>query len=71
MPALKILQDISQLVLGGGGIECQDAVDDMVRPRLVRCVEIARLGRRPEGAHDDSRRIGPQRECLPVEKRSL
>ena len=69
--ALKILQDIGQLAGRRLGIERQDAVDDMVRPCLVGGVEVARLGRRLERAHDHPRRIGTQIESLPVQERDL
>lgn len=65
---LEILEDIGQLVGSHLGIERQDTVDDMVRPCLVGGVEVARLGRWLERAHDHPCRIGTQIECLPVQE---
>lgn len=68
---LEILKNIGQLVGRHLGIERQDPVDDMVRPRPVDGVEVPRLGRRPERAHDHPRRIGAQIESLAVQERGL
>jgi hypothetical protein len=71
MAILEIVKNIGQLVGGHLGIERQDPGDDMVRPRLVDGVEVPRLGRRPERAHDYPSRIGAQIESLPVQGRGL
>ena len=71
MAALEILKDIGQLVSRRLWIEGQYPVDDMVRPSLVGRVEVPRLGRRFERAHDHPRRIGAQIESLPIQERSL
>ena len=68
MAAFEILQHIGQLAGGGGGIQRQHAVDDMIGPGLVGGIEIARLGRRLEGPHDHPRRIGPQVKRMPVQE---
>ena len=71
MAAFEILEDIGQLAGRRLGIERQDPIDDMVRPRLVGGIEVPRLGRRLERAHDHPRRIGAQIESLPVQERGL
>ena len=71
MAPLKILQHFVQLLGGRLGIEPEDAVDDMVRARLVRRIEIARLGRWLEGTHDHPRRIRPQIKSLSVQEGKL
>ena len=71
MAALEILEHVGQLAGRGLRIERQDPVDDMVGARLVGGVEVARLGRRLERAHDHARRIGAQIESLPVQERGL
>ena len=69
--ALEILQHVGQLVGRGLRIESENALDDMIGARLVGRVEIARLGRGLERAHDHARGIGTQIECLPIEKGGL
>ena len=69
--AFEILKNIGQLVGRHLGIERQDPVDDMVRPCLVDGVEVPRLGRWTERAHDYPRRIWAQVESLPIEERGL
>ena len=71
MAALEILQHVCKLVGRGLRIEIENALDDMIGTRLVGRVEIARLGRRLERAHDHTRGIGTQIECLPIEKSGL
>src|ERR1044072_3688610 len=45
---LKVLQDFCQLLLSRVRSEREDTVHDVVCPRLVRRIEVPRLGRRPE-----------------------
>ena len=71
VPALEILQDVGELAGNGLGIECENAVDDMVGACLVGRVEIAGFGRRLERAHDHPRGIRTQIERLPVQEGSL
>ena len=71
MAALEVLEHIGQLAGRHLGIERQHPLDDMVRAGLVGGVEVARLGRRLERAHDHPRGIGPQMESLPVQERDL
>src|SRR5450755_3571921 len=71
MPALEILQDIGELAGNGLGVEREHPVDDMIGASLVGRVEIARLRRRLERAHDDARRIGPKVKRLPVQESGL
>ena len=68
VPALEILKNLGQLVVRRLGIERKDPLDDMVRPRLVGRVEIARFGRRLERAHDHPGRVGTQIESLTVQE---
>jgi hypothetical protein len=65
--ALEILEDISQLFGSRFGIERQDSIDDMIRPRFVGGIEVSRLGRRPEWAHDNSCRIRAKIKTLTVQ----
>ena len=67
MAALKVFQDLGQLASCRFAIERQDSIDDMIRPRLVGGVEIARFSRRLERANDHSCRIRAQIKTLPVE----
>ena len=69
--ALKVLEDIGELVRRHLGVERHDALDDMVRPGLVSRVEVARFDRRLERAHDHSRRIRAQMKSLTVQERDL
>ncbi len=71
VPALEILQDIGQLAGNRFGIECENPVDDMICACLVGRVEIARLCRRLERAHNHPRRVRAQIERLPVQEGSL
>ncbi len=71
MPALEILQHVCQLLCRLICIEIEDALDDMIGPRLVGGVEVARFGRRLERAHDDARGVGAQIERLPIHKCGL
>jgi len=64
---LEILEDISQLFGSCSGIERQDSIDDMIRPRLVGGIEVSRLGRRPEWTHDNSCRIRAKIKTLTVQ----
>ncbi len=47
VPALEILQDVGELAGRRLRIKRQNAVDDMVRSRLVGGIEITRLHGRP------------------------
>src|SRR6202043_762415 len=49
-------------------VQCHDAIDDMLRARLIGGIAIGGLGRRLEWAYDDPRRIGVQMKSLPVEE---
>jgi hypothetical protein len=71
MPALEVLQDISQLAGCGIRIELENTLDNMVGTRLVGGVEIARFGRRLERADDHARGVGTQVKRLPIEKSGL
>ena len=71
MPSKEALQDVSQLRCHGRGIERQDAFDNVIRTRFVCWIEIARLGRGLEWAHNDPRRIGAQMQRLSVEERGF
>jgi hypothetical protein len=71
MPPDKVLQDLRKEAGNARRIQCHDAIHDVVRARLIRRVEIARLGRWLEWPHNDARRIRAQVECLPVEKNVL
>lgn len=64
MPSLKILEHLGELTGGGGGIEREDSVDNVICTRLIGSIEIPWLGRGSERAHDDSRWIGAQVEIL-------
>ncbi len=66
--AVEILQDVFELAGNGFGVERENPVDDMVGPRLVGRVEIARFRRRLERAHDHPRRVGTQIKRLTVEE---
>ena len=66
MPAVEIFEHIRQLYGRGVRIEPDDPVDDMVGARLVRRIEVARLDRRFERAHDDPGRIRAQIQRLSV-----
>ena len=68
MTAEKVLEDVGQLRCNRRGIERQNPVDNMVRTRLVGWIEVARLGRGLEWAHNDPRRIGAQMQRLSVEE---
>src|SRR5208282_6728481 len=71
VPALKILKNFGKLIARRRGVEPKDPVDDMVRPALVRGVEIPRFDRWLERAHNDPRRIGAQIKSLTIEKRGF
>src|SRR3569833_1283727 len=71
MPPDKILQHLREEAGNARGVQCHDAIHDVVRARLVRRVVIPRLGRRLEWPNDDPRRIRAQMECLSVEKSVL
>ena len=71
MPALEILQHIGELVGDGLGIEGENPVDDMIGASLVGRVEIARLSRRLERAHDNARGIGPKVQRLSIQEGGL
>ena len=62
----EILEDIGQLAGRRLGVKRQDPLNDMVRTRLVRGVEVARLGCWLERAYDHPRRIRAQKESLAV-----
>lgn len=64
----KILQDVRKEAGNARRIQCHDAIHDVVRTRLVRRIEIARLGRWLEWSHNDARRIWAQVKCLSVQK---
>ena len=53
----KVLQDLCKKAGNARRIQCHDAIHDVVRTRLVRRIEIARLGRRLEWPHNNARRI--------------
>ena len=71
MPALKVLQYVCQQAGCDFRIECQNTLDDVVGAGLVGRVEIARFGRRLEGAYDHARGIGTQIERLPMQESGL
>src|SRR6267154_3321088 len=71
MPALEILKHIGQLISRGLGIECENAVDDMVGACLVGRVEIARFCGRLERTHNHPRWVGAQIERLSVQEGGL
>ena len=71
VPPYKILQDLRKEAGNARRIQCHDAINDVVCARLVRRVEVARLGRWLEGSHNNPRRIRAQVECLSVEKSVL
>ncbi|MGZ5874446.1 MAG: hypothetical protein ACXWKP_20285 [Bradyrhizobium sp.] len=68
MSALEILQDIGELAGNGFGIECENAVDDMIGACLVGRVEIAGFSRRLERANNHPRGVWTQIERLPVQE---
>ncbi len=65
----KVLEDVCQLRGNRSGVERQDPLDNMVCTRLVSWIEVARLSGGLERPYHDARRIGPQVQSLPVEKR--
>ena len=71
VPAFEILQHLGKLLGRRLGIEAEHAVDDVIGPGLVGLVEVPRLGRRLEGAHDDPRRIRAQIQGLAIEEHGL
>ncbi|GGC04795.1 hypothetical protein GCM10011494_24150 [Novosphingobium endophyticum] len=46
----------------------EDAINDVIGPRLVDGIQVPGFDRGPERANDDARRIGPQVERLPIEE---
>ncbi len=54
MPALEIFQHIRKLGGGGGGIQREHPVDDVIRARFVGGIEVARLRRGFERTDDDA-----------------
>lgn len=46
----------------------EDAIDNVIGPRLVDGIQVPGFDRWPERADDDARRIGPQVERLPIEE---
>jgi len=68
VPAIEIVQYVVQEAISGLGIHRKDPTHDVIRPPLICRVEIPRLGRRPERANHDPRRIGPQIERLAVDE---
>src|SRR5579859_2541223 len=68
MPALEVLQHIRQLVCRLLRVEIENALHDMVGPRLVGRVEVSRFGRRLERAYDDACRVGAEMERLPIQE---
>ncbi len=69
--SLEIFKNVGQLVGCRLGVEPKNPVYDMVRPPLVRGVEISRFGRRFERPHDNPGRIGTQIESLTVQERGF
>ena len=68
VPALEILQYVVEDAGSGLGVHREHAIDNVVGALPVGRVEVARLGRRPEGPNHDPRRIGPQIERLAVKE---
>src|SRR5678815_3105876 len=64
MTLLKVLQHLRQLLLGHVRSKREHPVHNMIRPRLVGSIEVARFGRGLEGAHYDARRVGPQEQIV-------
>jgi hypothetical protein len=60
MTAFEILQNVRKQKFGCHRIQRENAIDDVVRPRLVEWVQIARLDSRAKRPHDDPRGIGAQ-----------
>lgn len=71
MTSLKVLQNIGELLRCRFGVERENAVDDVVRPRLVGRLKVPRFGSRLERAYEHSCRIGAQVKRLPVQKCGL
>src|SRR5690348_14143305 len=71
MPALEIFQDLRQLDVGLPLIQCKTTINDMIGPRLVRGIEIARFRCRFEGPYNNPGRIWPKIKSLPVQKLDL
>ena len=71
MPAKEILQDIGELAGCGFSIECENPFDDMIGTSFVGWIEIARLSRGLERAHDHARGVGTQVKRLPVQEGGL
>ena len=68
MASFEILKNTGQLATSRFLIQPQDAINDMIRPRLLAFVEVPWFGRRPERAHEYPGWIRAQPECLPVQK---
>ena len=62
------LQYIVEEACGGVDVQRENPIHDVVGSFPVDRVEVARLGRQPEGSNHDPRRIGPQIERLTVEE---
>ena len=64
---LKVLEDFGQLASSGKRIERQDAIDDVIRARLIGRIEVPRFGRRLKWPDDYSCRIRAQIKTLPIQ----
>src|SRR5580704_9552968 len=64
---LKVLQNLRELAGSRLGIERQDAIDDVIRARLVGGIEVPGFGGRLEWTDDHSCRIGAQVKTLTIQ----
>jgi hypothetical protein len=69
MTAVEVIENVGEHDFSRFNTQAQDAVDDMVRPRLIGWVEISRLDARLEGTHDNPCRVRAKVERLAIQKR--
>jgi hypothetical protein len=67
VPALEILHDFGQFFGNRICVERQDAIDDVICPRLVGGIQIARLRRRLEWTDHHAGGIGAQGGTLLIQ----
>jgi hypothetical protein len=68
MPTLEVFQHVLELAGHGLRVKRENAFHDMIGAFPVGRVEIARLRRRLERAHDDARGVGAQIERLAMQE---
>jgi hypothetical protein len=71
VPALEVFQHFGELDVRSPRVQREHPIDDAIRPRFVRRIQVSRFRGRLEGAHDYACRVGPEMKGLPVQERSV